>query len=76
MAERSCLVVGGSGHIGGAIAREMAWRGWDVGVHWRTVREAADNVAEDCVEAGVRAFVLQRSPQMVTGSSLAKTSLP
>jgi 3-oxoacyl-[acyl-carrier protein] reductase len=37
----------------------MAWRGWDVGIHWRTVREAAESVAEDCVEAGVRAFVLQ-----------------
>ena len=59
MAERSCLVAGGSGHVGGAIAREMAWRGWDVGVHWRTVREAAERVAEDCADSGARAFVLR-----------------
>ena len=59
MAKRSCLVAGGSGHIGGAIAREMAWRGWDIGVHWRTVREAAEHVANECADAGSRAFVLR-----------------
>lgn len=59
MAERSCLVAGGSGHIGGAIAREMAWRGWDVGIHWRSVREAAERVADDCTDAGARAFILE-----------------
>jgi len=59
VAERSCLVAGGSGHIGGAIAREMAWRGWDVGIHWRTVREAAQRVAEDCADSSARAFVLR-----------------
>ena len=52
-------VTGGSGHIGGAIAREMAWRGWDIGVHWRTVREAAEHVANECADAGSRAFVLR-----------------
>ncbi len=58
MAERTCLVAGGSGHVGGAIAREMAWRGWDVGVHWRSGAEQAGRVADECADAGARAFVL------------------
>jgi 3-oxoacyl-[acyl-carrier protein] reductase len=37
----------------------MAWRGWDVGIHWRTVLEAAERVADDCTDAGSRAFVLR-----------------
>lgn len=55
MTAKTCLVAGGSGKLGGAIARELSGRGWTVGVHFNTRREAAEQVAADC-EGG---FTLQ-----------------
>ncbi len=53
--ERLALVAGGSGHVGGAISRELARRGWTVGVHFNSNRASAERVAAACEGA----FVLQ-----------------
>jgi len=63
---RLCLVAGASGRLGGEIARELARRGWAVGLHWHSRREAASAAARDCRTSGARAFELQadlRSPE-------------
>lgn len=47
MANRLALVAGGSGYLGGAVARELARRGWLVGVHCFRHRERAEAVVAE-----------------------------
>jgi len=53
------LVAGGSGALGGAIARAAARRGYVVGVHYYRHRERANETASACAAAGGRAVVVQ-----------------
>jgi NAD(P)-dependent dehydrogenase (short-subunit alcohol dehydrogenase family) len=53
----AALVVGGSGGLGGAIARMLAARGSDVAVTFRGNEEAGQSVAAAAAEWGVRASV-------------------
>jgi len=55
VAEKACLVAGGSGRLGGAVAVELARRGWLVGVHCHARRAEAERVAAEC---GGGAFAL------------------
>ncbi len=50
----AALVVGGSGGLGGAIARMLAARGSDVAVTFRSNEEAGESVAGSAAELGVR----------------------
>lgn len=52
------VITGGSRGIGAATAVELAQRGWDVCVGYRTRRDAAEGVAEECRRLGRRATVV------------------
>ena len=60
--KRLALVAGGSGFLGGAVATELARRGWFVGVHFFRGRERAEAVVQairaHCQRAGGEACVL------------------
>jgi 3-oxoacyl-[acyl-carrier protein] reductase len=49
------LVLGGSGHVGSAIARRLATEGYSVCVHWSTSESDAARVVDDIRRAGGRA---------------------
>lgn len=53
--EGAALVVGGSGGIGGVVARMLASRGSDVALTYRRNAEAGDAVTKAALEWGVRA---------------------
>ncbi len=53
------LVTGGSRGIGKAIALEFARRGYDVAVNYTSSAEAAEAVAEECRQMGVRAITIR-----------------
>lgn len=60
MSERpSVLVTGSSRGIGRAIALDLAAHGYDLVIHCRSQREAADSVAEAVRDTGGKARVLQ-----------------
>ena len=50
------LVLGGSGHVGSAIARRLASDGYRVCVHWSKSESNAERVVDDICRAGGRAF--------------------
>jgi len=53
------LVTGGSRGIGAATCRMAAARGYDVAINYAGNRDAAERVAEECRERGVRADIFQ-----------------
>lgn len=54
----AALVVGGSGGLGAAVARELAGRGSDVALTYRSNEEAAEAVAADVSAAGRQAWTV------------------
>ena len=48
---RLALVAGASGHLGGAVAVELARRGWRVGVHYHRGRRRAERVVTEMERA-------------------------
>lgn len=58
MEVRLCLVAGASGRLGGEIARELARRGWTLGLHWHSRRDEFMKVSADCRASGARVFEL------------------
>ncbi|MDP8225182.1 MAG: 3-oxoacyl-ACP reductase family protein [Candidatus Lernaella stagnicola] len=56
---RIALVTGASGSIGGACARELARRGYGVGVHYRQKAEHAEAVIAEIQAAGGEAWPLK-----------------
>jgi NAD(P)-dependent dehydrogenase (short-subunit alcohol dehydrogenase family) len=55
----AALVTGAGRRIGRAIARDLAARGWAVGVHYRSSAKAAEAVVGEIAEAGGRAVALR-----------------
>lgn len=56
--QRVVIVTGASGHLGAAVARTCADRGWAVVVHYRSAADAAESVAAQITEAGGRAIAI------------------
>jgi 3-oxoacyl-[acyl-carrier protein] reductase len=56
---KTALVTGGSGVIGGAIARALASAGFRVAVHYRHGKESADEVVEGIVAGGGKAMAVE-----------------
>lgn len=54
--DRVALVTGGSGGIGGAIARKLASDGFSVAVHYTGNQDRAESIAAEIVTAGGRAI--------------------
>ncbi len=54
----AALVVGGNGRLGAAICRELAVRGSDVALTYRTNRATAESLAADISEWGRRAWTM------------------
>lgn len=59
MTQRAVLVSGGSGGIGSAICRAFADRRVNVGVHYHSNAEMADQLVEELVTSGVKAIAVQ-----------------
>jgi 3-oxoacyl-[acyl-carrier protein] reductase len=55
----ACLITGGSGTLGGAIALALASRGRIVGIQYRARRDAAERIVEEARARGATAFALQ-----------------
>ena len=53
------FITGGSRGIGAALAQMAARRGYDIGLSYRSDKEAADRVVAACREAGARAHACQ-----------------
>lgn len=53
------LITGASAGIGQETARQMAWAGWDIGVHYNRNLAGAETTARAVSEAGGRAAILQ-----------------
>ncbi len=49
---RVVVVTGASGHLGGAIARMCAGRGYSVAVHYRSNKDAARDVVDSIEQSG------------------------
>jgi NAD(P)-dependent dehydrogenase (short-subunit alcohol dehydrogenase family) len=58
MARPVALITGAGLRIGRAIALRLADEGWDIGVHYRSSRQAAEDVAEQIRQRGARAALL------------------
>jgi NAD(P)-dependent dehydrogenase (short-subunit alcohol dehydrogenase family) len=58
MSGGAALVTGGARRIGAAMVRSLAARGLDVAIHCHSGREAADELAGEIREGGVRAAVV------------------
>lgn len=56
---KSALVTGASGGIGHAIAIELASMGFDIGIHYRSSKEKAQEVAKEVEALGQKAILLQ-----------------
>jgi NAD(P)-dependent dehydrogenase (short-subunit alcohol dehydrogenase family) len=52
------LITGAARRIGRAIALDLAGRGFDVAIHYRQSREAAESAVEEMRRLGARAFAL------------------
>ncbi len=72
--ERPIALITGAGvRIGCAIALRLADEGWDIGVHYRGSREAAEKVAEQVRSRGVRAALL---PADLSDMAACQTLVP
>ncbi|HET6655861.1 MAG TPA: 3-oxoacyl-ACP reductase FabG [Gammaproteobacteria bacterium] len=58
MNSKRVLVTGASGGIGGAIARALAGRGFDIGLHYRSNASAVEALAGEIASAGGRVHTL------------------
>jgi 3-oxoacyl-[acyl-carrier protein] reductase len=57
--QKTALVTGGSGIIGGVLAQALGRAGFRVAVHYRHGKESADGVVERVVAAGGKALALE-----------------
>lgn len=58
-ARKVCLITGASRGIGAAVAKLAARRGYDVVVNYNSDADAAEAVADACVNAGARAEIVK-----------------
>jgi 3-oxoacyl-[acyl-carrier protein] reductase len=68
LSHRTALVTGGSGSIGGAIARALAGAGADIAVSYVGFKEGADTIVSEALDLGVKAVAVhldQRDPASV-----------
>ncbi len=56
---KSALITGASGGIGQAIAIELAASGFDIGIHYRSNRDSAEQVKKQVEALGQKAVLLQ-----------------
>ena len=59
MSDKAALVTGGAKGIGRAVALDLAARGWNVAICYRTSAEEAEEVADAAKKNGVKALALQ-----------------
>lgn len=63
---RTALVTGAGKRVGRAIALELAHSGFDLALHYRSSREAVEEVAAACHALGVKAWLVQADLALVS----------